>query len=85
MMFTGWDISKHEPFSKTAFLSTVLTAGLFLIPFGAAFWITFRKFDVKPLKLQLRTYFFIVFCTIAAFTAFISVFFKKYISAFYGS
>lgn len=82
MMFTGWDLHQHDPFSLTAFLSSVLTAALFLIPFGAALWVTFLRFDVKPLKLQLKTYISIVVPTILAFIAFISAFFSKYMSAF---
>ena len=84
MMFTGWDIHKHEPYSMAAFLSSLLTAALFLIPFGAALWVTFRKFDVKPLKWQLKTYIYIVIPTILVFVAFISIFFTKYMSAFSG-
>ena len=82
MMFTGWDLRQHEPYSLAAFLSSVLTAALFLIPFGAALWVTFRKFDVKPLKWQLKTYISIVVPTILAFAAFISIFFTKYMSVF---
>jgi hypothetical protein len=82
MMFTGWDIHKHEPFSMAAFLSCVLTAILFLMPFGAALLVTFQRFDVKPLKWQLKTYISIVVPTILAFAAFIFIFFSKYMSAF---
>ena len=81
-MLTGWDIYKHEPYSLAAFLTSVLTAVLFLIPFGAALWVTFRRFDAKPLKWQLKAYISIVVPTILAFAAFIFIFFSKYMSVF---
>lgn len=85
MMFSKWDASTHDPFSTAAFLSSLLIATLFLMPLGAAFWVTFHRFDVKPLKWQLKTYFFIVLSSVAVFVTFIIIFFKKYMSAFSGS
>jgi ABC-type Na+ efflux pump permease subunit len=84
MMFCKWNINTYEPFSKAAFLSSLLTAALFLTPLGAAFWVTFLRFDVKPLKWQLKTYFFIVLSSVAIFVTFIIKFQSKYMSAFYG-
>jgi ABC-type transport system involved in multi-copper enzyme maturation permease subunit len=41
-----------------------LSAALLLVPFGAAFWLTFKKMDVRPLKLQMRQYYSIVVPTL---------------------
>lgn len=37
-----------------------IPAGVLLVPFGIAFWLTFKKMDVRPLKLQMKTYYSIV-------------------------
>lgn len=79
-LFTSWEIAKLNRFSATAFLCSLLTAAFLLIPFGIAFWTTFTKFDVKPLKWQLKPYIYIVLPTIGAFAAFIAIFFKKFTS-----
>lgn len=77
-LLTSWEIAKPNRFSTTVLLCSLLTAALLLIPFGTAFWTTFKKFDVKPLKWQLKTYIYIVLPTIGAFATFIAIFFKKF-------
>ena len=56
----------------------LLAAVLILIPTGTAFWLTFKKMDVKPMKLQMRTYYAIVFPTIIILIVFVSLMFKGY-------
>lgn len=77
LIFIGWDPVKFNNFSTGALLSELLTAALLLIPIGTAFWITFKKFDVKPLKWQLKSYLLIVLPTVLVFYSFIILFFNK--------
>ncbi len=77
LIFIGWDPAKFNDFSKGALLSDLLTAALLLIPIGTAFWMTFKKFDVKPLKWQLKSYLYIVVPTVIVFYSFIILVFKK--------
>ncbi len=76
-MFIGWDPLKYNIFSTEALLFELLTAALLLIPMGTAFWITFKKFDVKPLKWQLKSYLLIVLPTVLVFYTFVTLFLKK--------
>jgi len=78
LIFIGWDPSKYNKFSTGALLSDLLAAALLLIPIGTAFWMTFKKFDVKPLKSQLKFYYYIAVPTISAFYIFIILLFKKF-------
>ena len=56
----------------------LIAAAILLVPMGTAFWLTFKRMDVKPLKLQMRTYYAIVLPTLAALITFITLTFKKY-------
>lgn len=78
LIFIGWDPAKFNDFSAVALLFNLLTAALLLIPMGTAFWMTFKKFDVKPLKLQLKSYLYIVVPTVIVFYTFIILLFKKF-------
>ena len=78
LIFIGWDSVKFNDFSTLALLSELLTAALLLIPMGTAFWMTFKNFDVKPLKWQLKSYFYIVVPTVLVFYTFIILVFKKF-------
>jgi ABC-type transport system involved in multi-copper enzyme maturation permease subunit len=60
-------------------LGKLIPALLLLIPFGIAFWLTFKKMDVKPMKLQMRTYYAIVLPTLAVLITFFTLMFKKYL------
>lgn len=80
IIFLGWNLEKLSPFSTGALLSDIFTAAILLTPLGMAFWITFKKFDVKPLKLQLRAYLSIILPTILIFVSFVVLFYKKLIS-----
>lgn len=78
-IFVGWDPLKYNIFSTEALLFELLTAALLLIPMGTAFWITFKNFDVKPLKWQLKSYLLIVLPTVLVFYTFVTLFFNKVI------
>lgn len=85
MIFTGFDAVKVFSISSFAellnnILNNMLTAALLLTPLGIAFWVTFKKMDVKPLKLQMKSYYLIVLPTLIIFIAFIITFFKTYLS-----
>jgi hypothetical protein len=60
----------------------LIAAALLLVPMGTAFWLTFKRMDVKPLKFQMRTYYAIVFPTLVILIAFVSLMFKKYLIDF---
>ncbi|MEN6312069.1 MAG: hypothetical protein ABFD80_11085 [Acidobacteriota bacterium] len=51
-------------------------AALLLVPFGAAFWLTFKKMDARPIKLQLKTYYSIILPTLIILVSLIAAFFK---------
>ena len=57
----------------------LLAAALLLVPMGTAFWLTFKKMDVKPMKWQLRTYYAIVLPTIIVLVTIVALLFKKYL------
>ncbi len=57
----------------------LIAAALLLVPMGIAFWLTFKKMDVKPMKWQLRTYYAIVLPTLVVLITFITLMFKKYL------
>ena len=57
----------------------LIAAVLLLVPIGIAFWLTFKRMDVKPVKLQMRAYYAIVLPTLVILITFVSVMFKKYI------
>lgn len=78
LIIIGWDSVKFNDFSTLALLSELITAALLLIPMGTAFWVTFKNFDVKPLKWQLKSYLYIVVPTVLVFYTFIILAFKKF-------
>jgi ABC-type transport system involved in multi-copper enzyme maturation permease subunit len=57
----------------------LIATALLLVPMGTAFWLTFKKMDVKPMKLQMRTYYAIVLPTLVIIIIFVSITFKKYL------
>jgi len=56
----------------------LLAAAFLLVPMGTAFWLTFKRMDVKPLKFQMRTYYAIVLPTLVVLIIFVTLMFKKY-------
>lgn len=61
-------------------LGKLISALFLLIPFGIAFWLTFKKMDVKPMKLQTKTYYIIILSTLVILITFIVFFFREYLS-----
>ncbi|UCE40169.1 MAG: hypothetical protein JSV17_11960 [Candidatus Aminicenantes bacterium] len=61
-------------------LGKLIPALLLLIPFGIAFWLTFKKMDVKPMKLQTKTYYIIILSTLAILITFVVFYFREYLS-----
>lgn len=60
------------------FPSQLIAAALFLVPLGAAFWLTFSRLDVKPLKLQMKNYIYIALPAVLVLISLTVVFYKKY-------
>jgi ABC-type Na+ efflux pump permease subunit len=54
-----------------------VSAAVLLVPFGIAFWLTFKKMDVRPLKLQMRTYYSITLSALFVLVSIIVLFFRK--------
>jgi ABC-type Na+ efflux pump permease subunit len=50
---------------------------LILVPLWLAFWLTFKKLDVKPIRLQMNTYYSILLPSVVGFVAFILLFYRK--------
>jgi hypothetical protein len=56
----GIDLTgRHGPL-----IAQLVSAAVLLVPFGIAFWLTFKKMDVRPIKLQMRTYYSITLPTL---------------------
>jgi ABC-type transport system involved in multi-copper enzyme maturation permease subunit len=65
--------------TNLSFLPLIFSAVLVLTPLGIAFWLTFKNFDVKPLKFQVKPYFFIVLPSFLLLISFVVLFFKEYL------
>lgn len=61
-------------------LGKLIPALLLLIPFGIAFWLTFKKMDVKPMKLQTKTFYIIILSTLTILITFVLFFLREYFS-----
>ena len=53
------------------------SAAVLLVPFGMAFWLTFKKMDARPLKLQMRTYYSITLPALLVLVSLITLFFRS--------
>ncbi len=61
-----------------AFICVQICAALILlVPLWLAFWLTFKKLDVRPIRLQMNTYYFILLPSLAGLVAFILLFYRK--------
>ena len=60
------------------FPSQLISAALILVPLGLSFWLTFKKLDVKPLKLQMKPYTFIALPVLLGLISLTVVFYKMY-------
>jgi hypothetical protein len=65
---------------KNNFLGIILSAAFLLIPFGLSFWITFKNFDLKPLKYHIKAYYYIAFPAFAILVVLIVLFYNDYLS-----
>jgi hypothetical protein len=69
----GVDLSGRQ----AALAVQLISAALLLVPFGVAFWLTFKKMDVRPLKLQMRQYYSIIVPTLFILVTLIALFSKR--------
>lgn len=75
-----WKLGLKFPSELGSIFVQLCSALLLLIPLWLAFWLTFKKLDVKPIRLQMRTYYSILLPSLAGLVAFILLFYKKYMS-----
>jgi hypothetical protein len=54
----------------------LVSAAVLLVPFGMAFWLTFKKMDARPLKLQMGTYYSITLPVLFVLVLLIMFFFR---------
>ena len=66
--------------SKTGFFSQMAAAALLLIPFGLAFWLIFNNLDHKPIKYQLKPYYYIALPCLITLIITIIFYFKVYLA-----
>jgi len=69
----GGNFASHLGWLVTQFIP----AAVLLVPFGIAFWLTFKKMDVRPLKLQMRTYYSITLPALFVLVSLIVLFFRS--------
>jgi len=78
--FSAWPLNIFNPKSAGSLLIiNLLSASLLLVPFGIAFWKIFKNLDVKPLKLQIRPYYYIALPFLLIIISFIVASFKGYL------
>jgi len=78
--FSAWPLNIFNPKSVgSLFIINLLSASLLLVPFGIAFWKIFKNLDVKPLKLQIRPYYYIALPFLLIIISFIVASFKGYL------
>ena len=58
-------------------VTQIISAAVLLVPFGLAFWLTFRKMDARPFKLQMKTYYAITLPTLFVLVLLIALFSKS--------
>ncbi len=61
LFFFSCKLGITEPNLHLDLLSMLVSAFLLLVPFFISFWLTFKKLDVKPMKMQLQPYYYIAF------------------------
>jgi len=74
-LFSKFGIKGSAPHQDL--LSMLVSAFLLLIPFGISFWLTFKKIDVKPMKLQIKPYYYIAFPALIVLIIFILMSYKN--------
>jgi ABC-type Na+ efflux pump permease subunit len=58
-------------------VTQIISAAVLLVPFGLAFWLTFKKMDARPFKLQMKTYYAITLPTLFVLVLLIALFSKS--------
>jgi len=75
-----WKLGLKFPGDFAVAFAQLCSALLLLIPLWLAFWLTFKKLDVKPIRLQLNTYYSILLPSLAGLVAIILLFHKSSMS-----
>ena len=78
--FLSWKLQINITGLFGFMLDQWISAALLLIPFGIAFWLTFKNFDMKPLKLQIKPYYYIALPSLIIIISFVVKFFGDYLS-----
>ena len=60
-------------------ISTLVSAFLVLVPFFISFWLTFKKLDLRPMKQQIRPYYYIAFPALVIILLFIIFNYRNYL------
>ncbi|MBU1339343.1 MAG: hypothetical protein KKD56_09765 [Acidobacteria bacterium] len=63
-------------------LLIIISSFLVLFPLGLAFWLVIRQFDLKPIKLQLKPYYYIAIPAIIIELIFLVWFYRPYLNWF---
>lgn len=59
-------------------LSMVFSALILLVPFFMSFWLTFKKLDLRPIKMQLQPYYYIAFPALVIILSFVILNYNNY-------
>jgi ABC-type Na+ efflux pump permease subunit len=65
-------------------VTQIISAAVLLVPFGIAFWLTFKKMDARPLKLQMRTYYSITLPALFVLVLLIALFSRSSMAGLQG-
>ncbi len=63
---------------RNEFSSWAIAALLVLVPLGIAFWKTFKNFDLKPIRMQLKPYLVIALPCLLAVLILAAIFYETY-------
>lgn len=80
MNFLSWKLHINITGLFGFMLGQLIPAALLLIPFGIAFWLTFKNFDMKPLKLQIKPYYYIALPSLIIIISFVVLLFGDYLA-----
>ena len=56
--FIGTHMTGNDPV-QSGNMGLLLSGLALLVPFGISFWWTYKKFDIKPIKLQIKPYYYV--------------------------
>lgn len=80
LSFVALKLHIFSNISESGLLISLLSAFILLIPFGIAFWKTIKNLDVKPLKLQMQSYYYIALPSLFVIIIFLVLFNNDYLS-----